>query len=614
MGGENPPAGLKEMFDTVRKELETLKLPGLENIDELLAGSNNGADGNEDASPVPVVAEETKKCPICHAEWGRDPIGDNLCKCGHCLSYARKELKEKFGEGFKRRGKQGAILQGLPALCYDECKEGRERLLKLLQCYHEALDGHRTEGAELLKEEIISLRQQMLEDERKLLDDSKYSKELERVECNDCSPVVLGATTFEGVLRYGWMPLPDEENEQIILSTAVLAKRSMVDLPMPSGATADDYHREVMARLMEDPVFQGGYVNWSDYFLANSTLRAFAGCDAKGRRAGHFETFFIDNGADASLMSWDAWKFLTRLEHRNTFFTDPEFGYFHPDRDAAGCGMQMMVFMHLPALCATLGLPRLRKIVGDMDGQNCLRGQQGIRLEAPNNWFGMPQNSYVVSIGGFLVLCDNRIFGEGIQERVNNLKRVAKILEKQERAMRKRMRTERLLREEVLDDLAKSCSLLKSSMLLSREEAIAALSSLWMGREIGCFPGISKKQLIKAVIVATEHGEPVFCNFAKHRLADIESAPKRRPDDGFVPDVLWEDQDLDAKQQPSPRTSDATGSVEILGELPGSVEDFRETMNESLLRKSVKPYPERVRIHEDERRRASEIHRILWKK
>ena len=77
----------------------------------------------------------------------------------------------------------------------------------------------------------------------------------------------------------------------------------------------------------------------------------------------------------------------------------------------------------------------------------------------------------------------------------------------------------------------------------------------------------------------------------------------------YLPEVLWEDQDLDVA-----KNGDSVGEspVEIFNELPCNVEDFCETLNESFLSKSQVSYAERRRLQTAAKRRAIMIKHLLF--
>ncbi|MCQ2396283.1 MAG: hypothetical protein MJ106_01115 [Lentisphaeria bacterium] len=609
--GDNPPPGLKEMLDGVKQELSSLKIPGMEEFKNLLEGdSRTGDDGARQAMQnIP----EAVTCPHCHNDWGRELVEENIRKCGHCFSVARKQFRDKFGVGFGKRMDISADSQGLPVICEESNKKNRERLIKLLKCYHEALRDNREEGAELLRQEIIGLRQEMTDAIRVSLKSCKNNTACSEYILQGTQGVV-GDNTYDGLLRCGWLPFPEEKDAQIHLSSGIVARRTMVDLPMREDATGRDYSMEILSRLSSEPIFKGGSVNMEDGFLASANKRIFAKCGGiglDGRRAGHFEMISLDRAAPNSRNVGCLDLILRRLESRNTFFTDPEFGYFHPERNSGGSGITLMEYMHLPALCATLGLPRLRKIVGAMDGENCLRGRQGIRLELPYGWSKLGHASYMMALGGFVVLCDTRMFGVSLRERYNNLHRIAASLEKQECAMRRNMRTNLLLRDEILDDMARSYSMLRSCRLLSGVDALPALSNLWLGQELGCYASLSKQRLIAAVKVASA-SDDVLCGLNAQKrgaMVPIETLPKSESRADYLPEVLWEDQDLDVA-----KNGDSVGEspVEIFNELPCNVEDFCETLNESFLSKSQVSYAERRRLQTAAKRRAIMIKHHLF--
>lgn len=595
--GDNPPPGLKEMLDGVKQELSSLKLPGMEDVKRLIEGDGlqAGGDGHHPAMPN---LPEAVNCPHCHNDWGREAIEENIRKCGHCFSVARKQFREKFGVGFEKRFDLSADLQGLPVICEEEHKESRKRLVKLLKCYHEALSHNREEGAELLRQEIIGLRQELTEAIRAKLrpfkDSTAYSEQILRGKQG-----VLADNAYEGLLRHGWLPFADEEEPQICLSSGMIARRTMVDLPMQADATAKDYSREVLSRLMAEPIFKDGFVNWADDFLLSANKRVFAKCGGsglEGRRAGHFEMISMDRITPNSHMVEWLYGILKRLECRNTLFTDPEFGYFHPERNSGGSGITLMEFLHIPALCAVVGLPKLRKIVAAMDGENCLRGGQGIRLELPYGWSRMGCASYMTAIGGFIVLKDTRVFGASLHERYMKLRHIAVALEKQERAMRRKMRTDRLLRENILDDMVRSYSLLRNCRQIGSEDALSALSNLWLGKELGCYPSLSKERLIDAVRASSTPEYILYGDFKKEdfKLKPIVSAPQKESPLEYPSDVLWEDQDLDLTMRSDDGREEGS-PMEIFNELPCNVEDFCETLNESLLNKPVPSMSEQRR-------------------
>ena len=547
LGAKDAPPGLKEVLDELMQDMKKQ------------APRKDKFHSHEEIVPEETEqAEDNRQCPHC----GR-PVpkasdkGHVPGKCGHCLTTFREEFRGVYSVWMRHCAEYGVEEQGLPLVCGPEFREDGERLHKMLKCYQEAMADGREDGAELLKQEISGLRRHFAELMR--LQAKITAKSLQKAREfleHPCRSAVANRQQF---MRAGWLPADGEEKPLIRLGSALFCQRTVVDLKKSAEKNFDPWLLEKI--LAQDPLFAGGHRDTKEHALFSRNNRVMVEFGKRNPTASQTYLEFIVQGkaGENPRQLQIARDFLQRLERRVTVFVDPEFGYYNAPFLSAGSCVFPLEYLHIPALCSRYGLPRLRELVQAMNGGNCCREEISVLLEVPEGW---PRDEFKDERGNtvwsnFLCLWDTRCFGIPIKERVRNLDRIARQLERMELQERQFIRRDVVLREELTEQMVRSHALLAFSRRLDISEAIRAVSFVWLGQELGCFPHLMKWQILQMAHLAVCPNQELFdLEYIKHRpqgepnlvapLMDYREPHLEELDD--VADVLWEEQDDDGKK------------------------------------------------------------------
>ncbi|MCQ2403905.1 MAG: hypothetical protein MJ202_09300 [Lentisphaeria bacterium] len=565
LGAKDAPPGLKEVLDEMMRDMKKLAPPRetFHSHAEIVPGESHGE-------------EDDRRCPHCGRKVPKpSDKGHVPGKCGHCLTAFRDEFRGLFSVWLRHRNDYSAEEQGLPLICGPEFQEEGERLLKMLKCYQEAKAEGREDGAELLKQEISGLRRHFAEAMR--LHAKITPKSLQKVrEFLDlpCRSTILRRQQF---MRAGWLPVDGDEKPLVRLASTLFCQRTVVDLHKTTDKVMDPWRLEKL--LAQDPLFAGGHLNSQEHSLFSKNNRVMVECGKHNADSSQtYLEFVVQGEAGENIRQLQVVKdFLLRLERRATVFVDPELGYYNAPFLSAGACVFPMEYLHIPALCGRYGLPKLRQLVQTMNGANCCQEEISILLEAPEGW---PAEEFKDERGnlnwsGFLCLWDTRSFGVSLKERVRNLDRIARQLEKLELRERQYIRQDVILREELTERLVRSYGLLAFSRGLEINEAVRAVSQVWLGQELGCFPKLMKWQVLQMARVTVCSDKELFdLERGKAKLGeepnpaapltDYRDAHLEELDD--VTDVLWEEQDDDGETEKAPsdtlkKTSDIHGEI-----------------------------------------------------
>ena len=550
LGAKDAPPGLKEVLDEMMRDMKKLTPP-----------RDKFHSHEEIVSEESHSEQDDRRCPHCGRKVPKpSDKGHVPGKCGHCLTAFRDEFRGLFSVWLKHRNDYSAEEQGLPLICGPEFQEEGERLLKMLKCYQEAKADGREDGAELLKQEISGLRRHFAEAMRlhAKVTPKSLQKVLEFLELPRRS-TVLRRQQF---MRAGWLPVDGDEKPLIRLASTLFCQRTVVDLHKTTDKVMDPWCLEKL--LAQDPLFADGHRNSQEHSLFSKNNRVMAECGKHNADSSQtYLEFVVQGEAGENLRQLQVVKdFLTRLERRATVFVDPELGYYNAPFLSAGACAFPMEYLHIPALCVRYGLPKLRQLVQIMNGSNCCQEEISILLEVPEGW---PAEEFKdergnVNWSGFLCLWDTRSFGVPLKERVRNLDRIARQLEKLELRERQFIRHDVILREELTERLVRSYALLALSRGLEINEAVRAVSLVWLGQELGCFPKLKKWQILQMARLSVCTNKELFDlergkanldeepNLAEP-VTDYRDAHLEELDD--VTDVLWEEQDDDGETKAS---------------------------------------------------------------
>ncbi len=622
---EDTPEELRQMLQGMMKDL---KKDFPEELEEFSAQEELDGDGvslKEFLSQLkPPVGSKPRppkdECPSCHREFLQSSgMSEVPMKCGHCLTTLRDVLRGRFAKSLEDCHQHSAEILGMPCFCKpsrgqtekEKSMSDGERLVSLLKRYHAAVAAKNLDGAELLKEELNCLRRNLTEEMRR----HATPASVEDVADFLALPALNGLETRDEFWRYGWLPSDGSRAAQIRLGSSLIFFRTIVDWPMPKEATAADYHRRLAEFLWQDPIFAGGEWIPKDYSLNTKNHRMQIDCGSSlycQHRSFSFEGKMMGKPGEGGVLLKHLRAFLHRLEHRCTFFTDPEFGYFSPRREAIGSCIFPMEYLHLPALCMTEDILKLQKTVQAQDFSGCTDGTPSICLTTADGVPMRVSEPHGEAIG-LVALIDIRSCGTPLKERFQNLNRVAKFLEKEEQQARRRLKANLLRHRRAEDAIARSLALLQNARLLTQEDALLAISRVWLGIELGCITSIPKQSLFEAARFALRSDNdlrnPLFGGRYKSEfvptMPSIDYASPYLEDLDQLGDVLWEDQDPDmalpAKKGMKTDDSDPLGLGEMLGNLiddPGRIlEKLKSAFEERLPQESPEVLLERDRCN-----------------
>ncbi len=544
-----------------------------EMLEELLQLEKNLKKRSQSAAFLGEQEEKEEQkltCPHCGCV-----AGESYEKCGYCFASLRSALPQN-----PYSLPPSYLILGGPRLAVNAVQERAKRIPELLQLRENAFLKGRIDGVESVQDELSALRQTLMEEA--LGKPSPPFKETNSLASDILSklPIPLhGGTIFPFPYPFlspyaEELPLP---TPLVRLSLSYFFYRTLVD--PPGGFPSDP---EQCRRKMEDlfslsPFFRGGFRREGEpaIFSCNGRLRAVFGRTeegmvppvADGRVILSYTHIPIDGVeiSDYKIPLVQAW------ERDYHFFQDPELGFFHPLGGLCQSASHLVYTLHLPALMALMGLERLRNVLHFLEGVLPDEDHSyDLFLDPPSFLPEDPQAPQEAFPCGLLVLKDGNQEWDKERKQEKRILRIAQTLEKRERQARKWFLHHSDARENLLDAISHSRALLRSARTLTLPEMATALSRLWLGQELGCFPSLPRPRILKAMaylldrIVQGPVPTPPERRGAEPQTLPLTPCPKSKAT--WEPSLLsWEEQIAPAP--PPPTKADLQNHEKLLRQI-----------------------------------------------
>lgn len=307
-----------------------------------------------------------------------------------------------------------------------------------------------------------------------------------------------------------WMDL-DEAQEDIVISSRIRLARNLKAVPFPH--LLDQSKGEECLQMIKS-AWQDGRNSGS---LANTEMETFDHLGVLERQMlvekhlispGHGESdagfcglMLNQNGALATMVNEEdhlriqcllpglqlnecyalAQQVDDDLEARLEYAFDEKIGYLTACPTNIGTGLRASVMLHLPAMQMTGQTNQILQNVGQLG--MTVRGLYGEGSEAVGNFFQM----------------SNQItMGQTEEEICAHLQAVTEQLVEQERLLRERMRID--LKYQLEDKIGRAYGILSHARVISSNEALALLSDVRLGIDMGILNGIKPFALNELVI------------------------------------------------------------------------------------------------------------------
>lgn len=169
------------------------------------------------------------------------------------------------------------------------------------------------------------------------------------------------------------------------------------------------------------------------------------------------------------------------LEARLEYAFDERIGYLTSCPTNVGTGLRASVMLHLPAMQMTGQSTQILQNVGQLG--MTVRGLYGEGTDAVGNFFQM----------------SNQItMGQTEEEICNHLQAVTEQLVEQEKILRERMQVD--LKYQLEDKIGRAYGILSNARVISSNEALALLSDVRLGIDMGILKGIEPFALNELII------------------------------------------------------------------------------------------------------------------
>ncbi len=424
--------------------------------------------------------------------------GESYEKCGYCFASLRPFFTKRLP--LQQDGRTPvappARLGCGPRIAFPEEANRARQLGKLLLIRETSFLKGRLDGVESVQDEISALRQEIMQ--------AALAHRLQNT--LPYLPSLLGKPhrTFHGGTLFPF--LESEETKQatplIRLAFSQQIYRTLVD---PPGGFPDDpeaCRRKTEELLALSPAFRGGY-RWEGepaIFSANGSIRALCGRTEDGVPAvadGRITFSLTVLPGEGRLLSLNTHDLMADWENHYHFFQDPMLGFFHPLGGICRAAYRLVLTLHLPALMALMGRQRLQNVLHYLEGF-IPDGTQSpsLFLDSPPFLQGDSEEAFP---SGFLILKDCTTEWDNFPARVKRLSQIVQTLEKREKQARNWFLHHSDGRENLLDAISQSRALLRGARTLSLAELGTALSRLWLGQELGCFPSLPRQRILRAV-------------------------------------------------------------------------------------------------------------------
>ncbi len=321
-------------------------------------------------------------------------------------------------------------------------------------------------------------------------------------------------------------------HSDIVISSRIRLARNIVNLPFPHRAN-DDVLRQIRSKIytaLED--MTGFKDRWflnieeiselDRQFLVERHLISYEHTlDGAGKglvitpdeglsiminEEDHLRMQVIVAGFDLK----KAWEKINSLDDelsmRIEFAFCPQLGYLTSCPTNTGTGMRGSVMMHLPALVITKQINRVLQTISKLNFT--ARGLYGEGTQAMGNIFQISNQACL---------------GYSEEELVGNIERVIRqIIEQEEMAREKIMRTSRLMLE---DRVWRAYGLLKNARIMNSAEALEYLSMLRLGLDLGLIKDVELKVINDLfIIIQPAHLQKISGRRLSSRQRDIKRA------------------------------------------------------------------------------------------
>jgi protein arginine kinase len=169
------------------------------------------------------------------------------------------------------------------------------------------------------------------------------------------------------------------------------------------------------------------------------------------------------------------------LESKLEYAFDERRGYLTSCPTNVGTGLRASVMLHLPAMQMTGQTSQILQNIGQLG--MTVRGLYGEGTEVAGNFFQM----------------SNQItMGQGEEEICNHLQAVTEQLVEQERLLRERLQVD--LKYQLEDKIGRAFGILNHARMINSTEALALLSDVRLGIDLGILSGIQANALNTLIV------------------------------------------------------------------------------------------------------------------
>ncbi len=524
---------------------------------------------------------KSPRCPACQAL-----DLDHEEHCGFCVSFRRSELLQQLldmdpcPDSEEHKGFFAATQNPLWLLneqndytpppknrdkflrCHGEVK----RLPELLDRYLEARSKKRPDAAQMLKDEIQSIRQILKEEMCQQPAVGAAAVVRKRLQpFRELPP--YPALPPEALFLNGALAQNARETPQVIQGFQIQANRTAVDFLASPNLNASGVRNALSALLAKDPLFENGVreTRTAALFSANGRAMAYIGTqDTIAPRAdGAFSLLLRGAEDEAPALLRTLCDTLGRLTARIPFFVDTNLGYYHPMPGQMGSAVTLSCALHLPALVRTQGAKGIQAILPVLEQWSSTLGKGHLRLTPMT-----PDGAGGLAPCGMFLLQDTRCSDTSLLARLAVLRKTAHALERAELQARRWMLHSPVHRADALEGFRRAWGILENGRQTLPEEVFCLLDTLLFGKELGCFPSLDKQRLLDALrltlcrcpnpaatlrVDTTPVTEETIWGYARKNRA--------LPSQEGMPDLLWEEQcrgalslDFPAGVRPAPQT------------------------------------------------------------
>lgn len=442
-------------------------------------------------------------CPDCGAIYD-DIVEKRHLGCVKCLDFFRAELRGRYADSLSSQRRTRRSHSAIPVQTAEQSMLS-ERLQELEAQLQLASQREEYESAAQLQQEIKLARAELLRVSQP--EQSAEPPQLEEwtAELLSEEPDVY-TSIYPGPMPL-WIPRNPKSGSEIRLSSCVTLHRNIANTAAPPflkspAALPERVSSDIIKVLKRDPLFQGATeVLPEDYSSEeHEFFQAFFLIPPEVFTAKHHSRILIspNNRVVAYLNCYDhlavsifgepgysanACQILTALDKRLrkhfVFAADPEFGFISRDLSALGSGITFREFLHLRGL----------KIEGSFETIINACGCLGATL-APLFSGNEDEDGAIYCLSN-----QDAVGSLPLSQRCQQHQKIALLLERREKDARSFLQNNFQMRTIFMNRLGRIAGVIKGARLIEHDEAFFILSMLWIGHELGVFPGIDKKQL-----------------------------------------------------------------------------------------------------------------------